>query len=86
MSRVFNATGIRTSDATVIGNSVSKNRGVGISAHRSSVTHNTANSNGDAGIRALCPSSVVGNTAVQNEGQNLLLVGSGCTTAHNAAP
>jgi hypothetical protein len=76
--------GIQTASGVVTNNFVFKNGGNGIEATFSSVSGNEVRDSGQAGIRAGCPSSVVGNTAVGNIGGDIFTAGPGCTRANNA--
>ena len=73
--------------STVLGNTASGNGNAGILdlAPGSTISGNTARGNAD-GINVACPSNVLGNTATDNTGTNLVLNGAGCNNANNVAP
>ena len=50
------------------------------------VSGNTANDNNKDGIQVDCESNLTGNTALENNGQNLREAGAGCRTSGNLAP
>jgi hypothetical protein len=52
------------------------------------IGNNVTSTGGFPGIGLLvaCPSNVTNNTAVNNQGQNLVLNGNGCTNTNNVAP
>jgi hypothetical protein len=76
--------GVQIFSGVATNNFAFKNGGNGIDATFASVTGNQVRDSGMAGIRAGCPSSVVGNTAVGNAGGDIITAGSGCTRANNA--
>ncbi len=76
--------GVQVFSGVVTNNFAFKNGGNGIDATFASVTGNQVRESGMAGIRAGCPSSVVGNAAVANAGGDILTAGSGCTLTNNA--
>ncbi len=49
----------------------------------STLTGNTAYGNGNTGLRVICPSVVIGNTANNNLNNNLDTTGPGCKTKDN---
>jgi len=67
------------------GNNSSSNGGVGIAVQLGTASVNTLFLNTGAGISALCPSSIVGNTIVTNGSLSIETKGDGCTLANNAA-
>lgn len=71
------------SGGVAIGNSANWNGGVGISVNSGSATGNTASHNGTYGIDAVCPGTLVGNTATVNTTANIRTNGA-CTMADNA--
>jgi parallel beta-helix repeat protein len=79
--------GIHISYGTVSGNTATGNGDFGIFVAYSTVSDNTATGNEQGGIFVVCPSSVVGNTATNNQFSNLVTAaGAGCALANNAAP
>jgi hypothetical protein len=76
--------GIQIFSGVVANNFAFKNGGNGISATFTSITANQVRGNRMAGIRAGCPSTVVGNTGIDNAGGDIITAGSGCTRANNA--
>jgi hypothetical protein len=54
-----------------IGDVSSFNGGVGILSQNGTVTGNTITLNTGAGVSAICPSSIVNNTVVQNKGGSI---------------
>jgi hypothetical protein len=52
----------------------------------STASGNTAAENRGIGIDVVCPSNVIGNTAIFSTEQNLVLAGEGCNTSQNLAP
>jgi hypothetical protein len=83
-SRGISATGL------VSGNYVFMTRSVGMEIGQgSTVIGNTVTSTGSIpgiGLLVTCPSNVTNNTAVNNQGQNLVLNGNGCNNTNNVAP
>lgn len=80
------STGIYTEFSAVSGNTASLNGENGIYANRGTVAGNVTLLNHGSGIFVLCPSSVVGNTSVENAVLNLAINGANCAVANNAAP
>src|SRR5207249_984218 len=81
-----NGTGL-VGDGTVSGNFVQGNKEVGLSVGEGSIaTDNTARFNESVGISVACPSNLIGNTATDNPGGNLILNVQGCTNTNNLAP
>ena len=68
--------GVQVFSGVVTNTFAFKNGGNGIDATFASVTGNQVRESGMAGIRAGCPSSVVGNAAVANAGGDILTAGS----------
>lgn len=66
------------------GNVSASNRGLGIAVQIGTATANTLFLNGDVGILALCPSSIVGNTIVTNGPASIQTSRDGCALANNA--
>jgi len=67
------------------GNVSSQNGGFGIALQLGTATGNTVFLNTSAGISALCPSAIVGNTIVTNGPAAIKTDGDGCTAVSNAA-
>ena len=65
------------------GNVSSENGGIGLAVQLGTATGNTAFLNHDAGIAAICPSTVVGNTVVTNGSSSIETHNDGCTVANN---
>jgi hypothetical protein len=78
--------GISVFNGTVIGNTAIGNYVDGIEASISTASGNTSLFNGRWGLLAVCPSTVVGNTAFNNGNTNLFVDGQGCALANNSAP
>jgi hypothetical protein len=79
-----NAVGIFVRPGGVaIGNTANANGVGGISVNNASATGNTANNNGGYGIDAVCPGTLVGNTAFGNVSINIRTNGV-CALADNA--
>jgi hypothetical protein len=66
-----------------IGNQSSFNGGDGMNATKATIGNNTVTNNQGFGISVTCPSSVVGNTTVDNQLGNIRTIGA-CTLADNA--
>ncbi len=71
------------SGSIVTGSVANDNGGVGISVTNGTINNNTANNNGEYGIQAQCPSSIVGNTMAGNAFSALVTIGS-CVDANNS--
>ena len=71
------------SGSIVTGCVANDNGGVGISITNGTINNNTANNNGEYGIQAQCPSSIVGNTMAGNAFSALVTIGS-CVDANNS--
>lgn len=75
--------GIRVTELAT-GNIASANGLNGISAFNSVISNNTANFNVQFGIEGGCPSSIVGNATLSNQGANIQIDGPSCALANNA--
>lgn len=73
-----------TNGGVATGNISSFNGGFGIAVQLGTATGNTLFLNQAAGISAMCPSSVVGNTIVTNGHGNITTSGDGCAVTNNA--
>jgi len=71
--------------STVINNIANFNNGIGINVVGSTFTGNSTVGNRIVGIGATCPSTIIGNTAVNNGG-NIDTGLAGCVVLNNAAP
>jgi len=81
-SATFNhGTGI--SAASVSNSSAFQNGGVGINVIEGVALANTVRLNGQQGVFAICPSTVISNAAVTNAGGDIFTSGSGCVRANN---
>jgi hypothetical protein len=67
-----------------IGNVASFNGSHGISAPNATVINNTAVRNGGFGISAICPSSIVGNSIINNTQGSIQTDRAGCVLSNNA--
>ncbi|WP_321472281.1 right-handed parallel beta-helix repeat-containing protein [uncultured Paludibaculum sp.] len=67
-----------------IGNISSFNTGVGISVPNGSASNNTMVRNQSFGLTSICPSSIVGNTIVGNDGGSIQTSRDGCVLVDNA--
>jgi hypothetical protein len=78
----------------ITGNDISANGNFGLTASGqagipggSTITNNTVAGNGNIGIQVVCPSTLIGNTAVHNTSTNLQLINAAsCVLANNLAP
>ena len=75
---------ISTNAGVAAGNVSSLNGGFGIALQPGTATANTVFFNQAAGISALCPSSIVGNTVVTNGPAAIETSHEGCVLANNA--
>lgn len=92
---VVEGIGIKVGDGSLVSDNVASFSGsIGIQVEKgSTVTGNTVRSFGDPeevefsamGIEVVCPSTVIGNTAI-NSDLNLTLIDSGCIDVNNLAP
>ena len=76
---------LEASGGVATANVSSQNVGSGIIVQNGTAAGNTVFLNQGAGITALCPSSVVGNTIVVNAAVTIQTSGDGCALANNAA-
>jgi len=81
-----------TASGVVTGNYVTSSGGSGESPPRgegisvlvgSTVIGNTVVNNADQGLKAICPSNLTANTAVNNPGGDIVPVGNGCNITNN---
>jgi len=77
--------GIEVGNGSIlIGNILENNGFVGITASVSMLRANVAVNNNNMGIQVFCPASIVGNSAWNNGGGDIVIAGTGCTLAQNS--
>lgn len=81
-------TGMQVAGGSIVANNNSSSNsghGINVNAANASIQNNLAQGNTSIGIAVVCPSNVIGNTALSNA-TNISSSGAGCASANNLAP